>query len=213
MGSAISLATFEQEDKAVRELLIRIEESWWELGFRLKNILDRKLYRVKYPLFDEYLRDLGLERTKAYRLIDICGFYESLRKLQRCNIDIRGIPWTRLAVLQPHIKHISDPQKIEEWLEKAQRLSVRKLSQELKRRRRGDSASEAPKELTVLQQLLRELPANVTLKRYRAKGGVGSQVEILLALHIPEREPDQLPKLLKSLGILLEERLSQWEGR
>jgi len=201
----INTEAFEREDRVVRELICQIERSFWELGLRLCNIRDKKLYRARYALFDLYLRDLGLDVTKAYRLMAICRFYEAYESmLQRCNIEIRQIPWTRLAVIPPYIKHMTNFRQVKAWVKKAQKLSVRKLMRELKQgSQNADSQGPA-----VLQRLFKELPANVKFRGCQLKDGVGRQVEVLLAFTFPERKPELLYKLMRAMSIEFERRVS-----
>jgi len=116
----------------IHQVQARICTDFIRIGKLLCEVQDERLHGdwASHCLtFDDFLADIGLKRTSAYKAIRVYR--------QFGHLDTTGIPMDRLVTLAP-LKLETDEEKIE-WLEKAKELPSRGLRDEI-RERRGEVA-------------------------------------------------------------------------
>ena len=141
--------------KQVRENLERaverMENSYIELAQLLKETWDKEYIRFwGYSTMKEYVEnDLGISYRKARYLI---GIAKTVEDLHLSWDQVRNIGWTKVRELVPYV----DKSNVNEWLDRADNLSVRELKEEVNRSRAtGELVEITPREEKIASLNLR----------------------------------------------------------
>lgn len=95
-----------EEELASRQRLeLKVERAFYEAGYALRELRDRRLYRSTHKTFEQYCKDrFGYERRHPYRLIDAAGVIENLcpnRTHDEKSFEPRQILPTKLEQVRP----------------------------------------------------------------------------------------------------------------
>jgi hypothetical protein len=112
-----------------------IESSFLEMGKRLRDIRDKRLYEPQWTSFPEYLAEMKLSESQASKLINIYNKFVLEYQFTTEEILQTG-GWAVLAEVLPVIR---DKESATEWLEKAKNLTMQDLRIEVKERKTGKS--------------------------------------------------------------------------
>lgn len=108
------------------ELSQRIDDTFLEVGVRLKEVRDADLYHVlEYPNFTAYVKNLEFSRSRAYALIGVVEDFYLSSRLDKGRLLALG--WEKLALLRSAKGALT----FEAWVEKATRWGKRQLRQAL----------------------------------------------------------------------------------
>ncbi len=70
-----------EEESERHRLELKVERAFYEAGFSLRQLRDRRLYRSTHKTFEEYCRDrFAMNRSRSYQFIDAAIVFDNLTK-------------------------------------------------------------------------------------------------------------------------------------
>lgn len=133
---------------ATLELKNSIEVSFLELGKRLLNIRDERLFEPNWESFPSYLQEMKMTEATASRLINIYAKFVLEYELAPAKVAEAG-GWATLSELLPVIKRGTKEEAVA-WLNKASTLTKDDLRKEVKEAMSGIEMAKCKHEETLL---------------------------------------------------------------
>lgn len=129
--------SIEQQNHDYCQETLRIKQSlelhFLELGKRLFEIREGKLFEPYWDSFTEYLMEMRLDATKASRLVNIYKTFVLKYEIEPQKLADAG-GWSVLAEVLPMVK---DKESADEWVEKATLHPQHELRDEIRESRDG----------------------------------------------------------------------------
>ena len=123
--------TPDEQIQAVSVLREKLENNFTELGQLLSQIKRTKIFKFKgYRTFKEFVEaELQMASAMANKIVRIYEYY--LKELDQDETTMHEIGLDRLNIITPVMKG-SSFEEMEEWIKKAQELTVSELRDEVK---------------------------------------------------------------------------------
>lgn len=100
------------EEKDRYWLELKVERVFYEGGYGLRELRDRRLYRSSHKTFEQYCKDrFGFGRAHSYRLIDAANVVDNLSPISEMSPIRRQILPTKLEQVKPLIPLPADKQR------------------------------------------------------------------------------------------------------
>jgi hypothetical protein len=122
------------------KLKVSLELHFLEMGKRLLEIRDNRLYQPAWETFTEYLMEMKWDRSRANRIINIYKIFVVQYQIAPARLAAAG-GWSILAELLPVA---IDKEQAEEWVDKAALHPQQELRQEIREARGMRSVRQDP---------------------------------------------------------------------
>lgn len=119
------LAMKEEIGKIKREFI----KNFLVIGWNLKQIKDKELYKVEYQTFKEFIEAENIPTTTAYQTIRIIEAYAIKTPEQLTDFPL---PWNRAQMILPALEKTKSDKKREEVIEMAKTTTMAELKEEVK---------------------------------------------------------------------------------